>query len=529
MAAQVGLKLSAGMGCKCEAVPLQADLDLSAFPGDFKANRDGNFEFLGMPIGSKEFREAHTLTRTRDAKRLLNAIGELPDPQVALKLLRTCGSFCRLVYSARNISPGVHRSALQSFDDAVRECFAEFSGLRPEEDSWTQASLPTTMAGLGLRSVLKHSCATFLASRSQCFKLCRQLDPAHTLESPNDSGPSAERLALRDFNASVLHDRTPPVHVDGPQSQRELSKAIDERSLSDLADPSRASPARRAHLSLLQSSGAGLFWHAQPSRSLHLDVPSDLFTVVLLRWLRMPISQADSFCPLCEGGLDRYGDHCLSCCGGGDRTRRHNLVRNLVYFAFKAAGLDPELERLGLLPPRPLAGGSHEDGTHADCNGDSSARRPADVYVPRWRAGPPAALDFAVTSGLNPDALAQSERDSYSACTRYEDRKRSFKDTAALCQQQGFSFIPMVVEAVGGGWGREARKVWSELAKVSASAAGELATASTCGVSLQQRLSTVLHRENARAVLRRLGHGGALPEREHLSMSATLAEEAHGV
>ena len=64
-------------------------------------------------------------------------------------------------------------------------------------------------------------------------------------------------------------------------------------------------------------------------------------------------------------------------------------------------------------------------------------------------------------------------------------------------------FIPMVVEAVGGGWGKMARCVWSELAKTSALATGELETESTCAVLLQQRLSMTLHRENARACLRR--------------------------
>ena len=61
----------------------------------------------------------------------------------------------------------------------------------------------------------------------------------------------------------------------------------------------------------------------------------------------------------------------------------------------------------------------------------------------------------------------------------------------------------MIVEAVGGGWGKMARCVWSELAKTYALASGELATENTCATMLQQRLSMTLHRENARACLRR--------------------------
>ena len=147
------------------------------------------------------------------------------------------------------------------------------------------------------------------------------------------------------------------------------------------------------------------------------------------------------------------------------------------------------------------------------------------MYLPRWRSGPPAALDFAVTSGLNQDVMAECIRDREVACRRYEDRKKSYKDTATHCQHQGLTFIPMVVEAVGGGWGQSARTVWSEIAKLSASAMGDLATDSECGVSGMRRLSIVLHRENARAVMRRFCHAGLQPSPVQLSIQATLAED----
>ena len=93
------------------------------------------------------------------------------------------------------------------------------------------------------------------------------------------------------------------------------------------------------------------------------------------------------------------------------------------------------------------------------------------------------------------------------------------------CQNQGLSFVPMIVEAVGGGWGKEARKVWSELAKSSAAAAGELSSTQSSVVALLRCLATTLHRENARAALRRFGHGvQSLPSAQHLSVMATVAE-----
>ena len=143
-----------------------------------------------------------------------------------------------------------------------------------------------------------------------------------------------------------------------------------------------------------------------------------------------------------------YGDHCLVCSGGGDRTTRHNRIRNAFHRLCGIAGLNPELDRSGILRPRPLQGALGEDGS--DTSRDSSARRPADVYVPRWRAGKPAAFDFAVTSGLRTEQLATSAQDGSAAALQYEGHKCEFLNTRDACAQEGVTFIPMVVEASGG-------------------------------------------------------------------------------
>ena len=152
------------------------------FLPDFKAVWDGNFDVLGAHIGSDTYCKEHAQERVQVAVKLLKSIGELPDPQVALKLLRSCGSFCRVVLSACNVNPDTHKDSLSNFVEEVMECFFQFSGIRPEDDSWSQATLPTSLGGLGLCSILRHSTATCLAPRSQCVKLCRQLDPQHTFQ-----------------------------------------------------------------------------------------------------------------------------------------------------------------------------------------------------------------------------------------------------------------------------------------------------------------------------------------------------------
>jgi len=509
--ADIGLQLSTGLANsqdKCEvilAAGLASTVDVSLFPADFKVIRDGNFELLGGPIGSPDFCNQHTQARVNKAVTLLEALGELPDPQVALQLLRHCAGFCKMVFSIRAVPASFHAAALHTFDDEVRACFEHLSSLHPDDEQWTQATLSTTSGGLGLRSLAQHCHAAFLASRRSCFELCQQLDPSHTYQSGDGSDPSPERVALDAYNASVNDDARLPPDPSVKVAQKALSAAIDKRTFANLVGPD-VSVSRRAHLSLITAPGAGLFWQAAPSKEVQLNNEPALFVAMLQRWLRIPFASEDLLCPCCDGVLDHFGDHALVCCCGGDRTRRHNLLRNMVYHAAVAANLNPELEKPGLLPPRPLVGSGFENGSSFDeHHSNRSARRPADVYVPRWRSGPPAAWDFAVTSGMRLEALGDSARDPGAVLSRYEDFKCMHLDTKVQCQGQGINFLPMVIEAVGGGWGAVARSVWTELAKSSALATGELTTESASAIMLHQRLSMTLHRENARACLRRFG------------------------
>ena len=152
-------------------------------------------------------------------------------------------------------------------------------------------------------------------------------------------------------------------------------------------------------------------------------------------------------------------------------------------------------EKAGLLPPRPDTEGIKEKS-------DARGRRPADVWLPRWCGNGAVALDFAVTSGLRADNLHESAIDHNSAVTSYEASKRAFLQTEAQCAEQGLSFTPMVMEAHGGSWGPAAKQALKVIAKELANVTGLSVSEAT--TTIAQRLSTTLHRANARAIVRRL-------------------------
>eukprot|EP00973_Karenia_brevis_P077122 10710958-Karenia_brevis.AAC.1 len=84
-------------------------------------------------------------------------------------------------------------------------------------------------------------------------------------------------------------------------------------------------------------------------------------------------------CPFCDGVCDRFMDHCHTCSGGGDRTKKHNFVRDEHTWLCRRGGLRPEPEKVGLLRPRPLVGGRQEDGAElSETSQDPVSRRPAD-------------------------------------------------------------------------------------------------------------------------------------------------------
>ena len=208
----------------------------------------------------------------------------------------------------------------------------------------------------------------------------------------------------------------------------------------------------------------------------------------------MEILPEPTACPQCGSCMDVYMDHSSVCSCGGDRTLRHNALRDLTCIEASIAGLRPKKEKQNLLPPRP-------DEEFLRGERPNTGRRPADIWLPIWN-GKPAALDFACTSGMQASALHTSAVDGQAAMSSYEEKKRSFQGTELACETAGFAFIPLVIESHGGGWAPTATKFLKSLAAAVADKEGR-ETSQIVGL-LRQRLSITLQRENARAMARRL-------------------------
>ena len=92
---------------------------------------------------------------------------------------------------------------------------------------------------------------------------------------------------------------------------------------------------------------------------------------------------------------------------------------------------------------------------------DERRTRPADVLVPNWDLGKPAAFDLTVASPLNQSILNEACVTAGSSARVSEQRKHASNDVK--CSELGWSCIPLAVETYGC-WGAEARLHLSRLA-----------------------------------------------------------------
>ena len=265
--------------------------------------------------------------------------------------------------------------------------------------------------------------------------------------------------------------------------------------------------AQRAAILAETLPGASGFLSAIPSKTLGLAMEPAEFRIEVLRRLTMPVYSEDSYCPLCDAVLDKFGFHALVCTCGGDKVLTHNAARNHLGRYCSTAGLGSELERPGLLPPRP------------DWPSDTGLRRPADVYIPMWSFGTPVALDLAITSPQRQSSIRTASLQAGSAARWYEDFKRNYQDTEAQCLAHGVAFLPLVAES-SGGWGSSAMKCFRRLAKMTSH--NDVDAAASLG-ALLQGLSVTMRTFAARAVLKRASTSGPRPSAGQIAAQGIMA------
>jgi hypothetical protein len=470
---------------KCEVIPAAGanhTVDTQAF-SDFIWNDSQCFSLLGAPIGHQDFCTQVVQQKVEEAVALLQECIRVQHSQCALLLVRYCASYSKLVYLMRTVPSSLCSHSFSTFSARMRTELSKLMACELSDWSWEQAQLSIKKGGLGLRSVEEHAAGAYLSSILGCQEMARLIDPSFDIADSSHASLLSD--ALDDVRARVLLPDT--INTDVAHSQKHYSALIDAQKVeSKMSNPIVPIPFKM-HLKLVSKPGAGA-WLTAPPASDGREISAQLFQICLQRRLRCKTSSADVWCPACGDPLDQFSDHALTCSCKGNRTVRHNVIRNVVYESCSLAGMAPIKEKPNLLPSRP-----GEDGISFSGRG----RRPADIWIPAQSGSEPEAWDFACTSGLRVGGLSSGVDGLDFIFSDYEEQKRQYQQTDSQCRAAGFSFIPLVLEAHGGGFSDALRGKLEGIAdRIAASTSAPKGMVS---LNIAQRISCALQRENARA------------------------------
>ena len=98
----------------------------------------------------------------------------------ALCLLQNALAIPKVLYFLRT-APSFRSTVLTSFDGVLRTLLETICNIHLNDQSWTQASLPTYLGGLGIWSVTMLAPSAFLASAAGTSHIVRALLPPATL------------------------------------------------------------------------------------------------------------------------------------------------------------------------------------------------------------------------------------------------------------------------------------------------------------------------------------------------------------
>ena len=161
--------------------------------------------------------------------RLHDHLTDLDNPQVALHLLGSCVSICKINHLLRTVPPEFASEQWIRFDNGLRLSLGRITHISVPDRAWTQANLPCRMGGLGLRESRTTQKAVFLGSCNFSKPLCHRLLGVGLRELGTPLvGEETARTAL-------LEDDLELNNVDlGKVGQRDLQVIIDAARLQNL-------------------------------------------------------------------------------------------------------------------------------------------------------------------------------------------------------------------------------------------------------------------------------------------------------
>ena len=407
--AAVGLRLNRA---KCEQFGVQVVPGVPLVPDDA-------FVLLGVPCGPRTAALAWADDVAARIAARVAALAALPEPHIALVLLRCCGAFPMANFALRAVGAS---PAWPALDVALRSATEMVVGPLPDT-SWSLATLPLSRGGLGLRTAEPFATLALAAACCAAAPCVRTWwpalgpDPSLAFVTPMLVTPASLcaplEAALQVWSDPLPEGREPTF----PRLQKQWSDLV-VTSLTSSATAKLDPVARRVNAAHAAPASAGWLCPAPvPVASyLKLDWFSPAETLALVRrrlCLEACSGPPDAKCPLCNR-IALSDDHLLSCLSLGLRKR----LSDLVVDAFAAV----------------VRGGGSAVSKEPTCFPTAPTKR-ADLLF-RMSGPTPYAIDVAITHAQlgSPDRYCPIKTNVY----------------GPLAKAAGINFVPIVFDTAGG-------------------------------------------------------------------------------
>ena len=287
LASDLGLRLNEDkLQLFCSDPATRSEI-LSAVPGLHVLTRE-EVVVLGSPVGGIESLSGAIVQKVERLD-LMGGRLHLMHAHDALLLLRHSFAMPKILHMLRS-APCFLSPAVEAYDSLLRKVLGDITNDCLEEDeTWTQASLPVGVGGIGVRRAAQLAPSAFLASAAGCSELIAQILP--------------------------------------PQMQ--------------------GVPSTRARLLAVASKEAGAWLTALPISSLGLRMDDEVVRIAVGLRLGVALCVAHC-CQHCGSDVDEMGTHGLSCRFSSGRFSRHAAINDTIKRSLNAAKIPCQLEPNGL-------------------------------------------------------------------------------------------------------------------------------------------------------------------------------------
>jgi len=367
-----------------------------------------------------------------------------------------------------------------AIDRTLRYGLENILGSAIPPECWPQVTLPIRLGGFGIGSAAEVAPIAYLSSLSTAQLLLQTHRPNITLLQELN----ATKQAVKSLPPFVMDTQ---LDTEAPLKQKDLMNHSHKFRLeSYLQHLTATSPIHAARMRACSQARAGSWLTVFPNRVLGTYLSNHEFSVLLRFRLGMAVYPTSDplYCRLCHSQCDNMGVHSTQCETGGDRTARHDRLRDTILTLIRSSGLSTSREPPGLL---------------------QGLEKPADIFV--WRDSTPTALDVTVRSPLQKTLIKQAAEEGLVAARQGENVKNKKYNEAI--ERAGLKFLPLAFETFGGMSPATERF----LVDVGTLRASRLCQELSVSINqVFQQVSITLQRGIALNILKRFPEGDFLPD-----------------